>query len=210
MCASNEIHAHEAQAMQSGCPEAASQGTTSTGITGYHGHLCREARAQSRGAGGALAHSLEHHPERRLLRGEPDGGQVPRMAGLMVRGRVRPGDPTPSSQRRTEAGSRTGEARRHAARAQRRVLDAAEYDALLQPIVRVLDPSHRVDGHHSACLVEYQQGCLVTGGVYRRETVHAPSTHVAPRRRTALTPPGGSLVPGDATGTGTLALRRRH
>jgi hypothetical protein len=28
----------------------------------------------------------------------------------------------------------------------------------------VLDPSHRVDGHHSARLVEHQQGCLVTPG----------------------------------------------
>ena len=73
-----------------------------------------------------------------------------------------PCDPTPSSQRRTEAGSRTSEVRRRAARAKRGVLDAAEYDARLQPIVGVLAASHGADGHQSACVVEHQQDRLVT------------------------------------------------
>jgi hypothetical protein len=43
-----------------------------------------------------------------------------------------------------------------------------------------------------------------------RERARATSSVSGRRRRTVRAPPGGSLVPGDAGGTGTLALRRRH
>jgi hypothetical protein len=51
------------------------------------------------------------------------------------------------------------------------------------------------------------KGCVLVGG---RERARATSSVSGRRRRTVRAPPGGSLVPGDAGGTGTLALRRRH
>lgn len=57
-----------------------------------------------------------------------------------------PRDPTPSSRRCTEARSRTGDARRPAARAKRSVLEGAKYVADPLAITELLDASHCGDG----------------------------------------------------------------
>lgn len=60
----------------------------------------------------------------------PGSGYRDRNSGTASTTTGRPSDPIPSSQRRAQARSRTGVARRPAARAQRSVLDAAEHAAL--------------------------------------------------------------------------------